>query len=162
MNKSLTFYLSLLLAPRKPFSLSEFVQNFLEADAAAYYEALNAAGGDPNDPLDGNEWETTVGPDGLPGDEIYDEIDEGILESLVILGLAGLLAWLVWYRQQRLERRRREADERARGGGVIADQAGVVGEGRPPAVPGQQADGGFFPPPGDPNFNNWVAGGVGH
>ncbi|KAI9663993.1 MAG: ERAD-associated protein [Bathelium mastoideum] len=153
-------------APRKPFSLSEFVQHFLEADAAAYYEALNAAGagGDPNDPLDGNEWETTAGPDGLPGDEIYDEIDEGILESLVILGLVGLLAWLVWYRQQRLERRRREAEERARGGGVIADPngGGVVGEERAPAVPGQQPDGGFFPPPEDPNFNQWIAGGVGH
>ncbi|KAL9075782.1 MAG: hypothetical protein Q9157_003911 [Trypethelium eluteriae] len=149
-------------APRKPFSFTDFVQHFLEADAAAYYEALDAAGRDPNDPLDGNEWETTVGPDGLPGDDVYDEIDESILESLIILGLMGLLAWLVWYRQQRQERRRREADERARGGGVIADQAGVIGEERAPAVPGQQPDGGFFPPPEDPNFNNWVVGGVGH
>ena len=29
-------------------------------------------------------------------------------------------------------------------------------------LPGQQADGGFFPPPDDPNYAQWVAGGVGH
>jgi SEL1 protein len=143
-------------APKKPFSLSEFIHNFLEADAAAYYDTLNAQ--DHAEPFagdaPGHEWDTSVGvgPDGLPGDE-YDDIDEGILESLIILGLAGLLAWLVWYRNQRTERRRREADERARHGGVVAE---------PAAGPGQQADGGFFPPPNDPNFNDWAAGGVGH
>ncbi|KAI9702723.1 MAG: ERAD-associated protein [Bogoriella megaspora] len=152
-------------APRKAFSLSEFLHDFLEADAAAYYDTLHDPA-NPDDPFPGNEWDTTIAPEnGLPGDDLYDEIDDSILESLVILGLAGLLAWLVWYRAQRVERARREANERTRQGDANADPNGrvVPVEVEPPAVPaGQQADGGFFPPPEDPNFNNWAVGGVGH
>lgn len=89
------------------------------------------------------------------GDEFYDIIDEGLLESLIIVGLAAALAFLVYYRQQRQTNHQRQQanDQQAQGqGGVI----GVV------PVEGQQADGGFFPPQEDPAFGQWVAGGVGH
>ena len=82
------------------------------------------------------------------GDDYYDKIDEGLVESLIIIGLASALVFLVYYRQQRTLNHRRAAEQ----------------QGQAPAqpLPGQQPDGGFFPPPGDPNFNQWVAGGFGH
>ena len=100
----------------------------------------------------------------MPGgdDDYYDDIDEGILESLVIVGLAAALAFLVYYRQQRQTNHRRDV-ERAQDQGQPAGQpaAGVVVQGEQ-RLPGQQADGGFFPPPDDPGFAQWAAGGVGH
>ena len=101
--------------------------------------------------------------DPMPGGDVYyDDIDEGTLESLMIVALAGALAFLVYYRQQRQQNHRRATTEQQRrqelnqAGGAQADpQNGAPG-------PGQQADGGFFPPPGDPNFDAWRAGGVGH
>ena len=91
------------------------------------------------------------------GDDYYDEIDASILESLIIVTLAGTLAFLVYYRAQRARNARRTGDQpqQQRGGGVPPGGAA-------PLLPGQQPDGGFFPPPGDPNFGQWVAGGVGH
>lgn len=91
------------------------------------------------------------------GDDFYDIIDDGILESLIIIVLAGALAFLVYYRQQRQTNHQREV-QRQQG------QAGVGAQPLPAQqpVPGQQPDGGFFPPPGDPNLGQWVAGGVGH
>ena len=85
------------------------------------------------------------------GDDYYDEIDGSILETLIIVALAGTLAFLVYYRAQRAQNARRTGDQpqQQQGGGA-------------PVLPGQQPDGGFFPPPGDPNFGQWVAGGVGH
>lgn len=77
------------------------------------------------------------------GDDFYDIIDDGILDSLIIIGLVAALAFLVYYRQQRQLNGRRERDAQQR-------------------PQGQQADGGFFPPAGDPGFGEWVAGGVGH
>ncbi len=89
------------------------------------------------------------------GDDYYDEIDDGIVESLIIVGLAAALVFLVYYRQQRQVNHRRAMEQQGQGapanGGVPAQP-----------LPGQQPNGGFFPPPGDPNFNQWVAGGIGH
>lgn len=93
-------------------------------------------------------------------DEYYagDDIpDDSILESLIIIGLAGTLAFLVYYRQQRQNQHRRNEGQRAQ----PEQQQPQAAQGQP-QMPGQQADGGFFPPPGDPNYANWVAGGVGH
>ncbi len=95
----------------------------------------------------------------MPGaaDDYYDEIDESIIESLVIVALAAALAFLVYYRQQRQTNHRREVERQ--------QQQGVEGAGaraEAGVVEGQQPDGGFFPAPGDPNFGQWVAGGVGH
>ena len=91
----------------------------------------------------------------MPGgdDEIYDDlVDDGILESFIIITLAAALVWLIYYRQQRQLAHRRQ-EEVAR-----AQQAG-----QPEPVPQeQQPDGGFFPQPGDPGFPGWVAGGIGH
>ncbi|GME36503.1 ubiquitin-protein ligase sel1 ubx2 [Neofusicoccum parvum] len=78
--------------PSKPRSLTEWLTAFLEADVAAYYENMEV-----------DDWEDGTGF----GDEYYDEIDESIIDTLVILGLAGILAFLVYYRNQAAERARR-------------------------------------------------------
>ena len=97
------------------------------------------------------------------GDDYYDEIDEGILDTLIIFGLAAALVFLIYYRQQRQVNHRREVVVQQQVvPGVAAGAPGAPAPGGEPHVPGQQVDGGFFPPPGDPNFNQWVAGGVGH
>ena len=132
---------------RKKRSLSEWLNDFLEADAqqnAEQYAQWEA------DDWDAGHQHEMPGPDGeYYGDE---ELDDGIFESLAIVGLAAVLGVLVYWRQQRqLEARRRQEAEQGQG------QA--QGDGQ---VAGQQQDGGFFPPPGDPNFNAWAAGGVGH
>jgi SEL1 protein len=81
-------------------------------------------------------------------DEYADDIDSDILESLIILALSGALAFLLYYRAQR---QRRQEEERRR------NEQGQQGQ----QDQGQQ-DRGLFPQPGDPDFMNWVAGGVGH
>jgi SEL1 protein len=85
------------------------------------------------------------------GDEFYDDgtdIDDGLVEMFMIVGLAAMLAFLVYYRQQRQQEARRRAEQQGQQPGA--------------APPPQQQDQGFFPPPGEPEFANWVAGGVGH
>jgi SEL1 protein len=88
----------------------------------------------------------------MPGgdaDGMYDDlIDDGILESLIIITLAGALVFLIYYRQQRqlAAHGRNEPD----GGNQ------QVPQGQEPQ------DRGLFPQPGDPEFGQWVAGGVGH
>lgn len=89
----------------------------------------------------------------MPGgdaDGMYDDImDDGILESLIIITLAGALVFLIYYRQQR---------QLAAAHGGNQQQGG-----NQQAPPGQEAqDRGLFPQPGDPEFGQWVAGGVGH
>lgn len=92
------------------------------------------------------------------GDDYYEEFDEGVLESLIILGIAGALAFLVYYRQLRLQNHRRAVEQQQ-----LQQANGQLGGAAPVApVPGQQRDGGFFPPPGDPDHGQWVAGGIGH
>ena len=88
------------------------------------------------------------------GDDYYDEVDEGILESLIILGIAGTLAFLVYYRQLRLQNHRRAVEQQRQADGQVGGEV--------PVVPGQQPDGGFFPAPGHPDRGQWVAGGIGH
>ena len=134
---------------RKRRSFAEWLQDFLEADAA-YYEQFY----EPDD------WDAQRDP--MPGgDEYFDDndIDDGVIDTLLIGGLIAALAWLLYYRQQQnraAEQRRRQGQEQGQQG-----NAGAQNEQQPP-VPGQQPNGGFFPQPGDPNWNAWVAGGVGH
>ncbi len=132
--------------PKKEWSFSEWIHNFLE-DEHPYYHDADDDLTDPqiHDPMPG-------------GDDFHDEIDEGVIESLVILGLAAALAFLVYYRQVRQQNHRRTAEQQGNANGAPAPAAQQVQE----QIPGQQPDGGFFPPPGDPNVNQWVAGGVGH
>lgn len=92
----------------------------------------------------------------MPGgdaDGLYDDIiEDGIVESLIIIGLAATLVFLIYYRQQQQLAHRRAA------GAQPGDQHGAQGQEHPP----QQEDRGLFPQPGDPAFGQWVAGGVGH
>jgi len=128
--------------PKPDWSLREWIANFLRDDHPYYHD------------VEEDEFTDPIAPDQMPGgDDYYDAIDEGLVESLIILGLAAALIYLVYYRQQRTLNHRRAMEQQG-GQGVAA----------PPMqpLPGQQADGGFFPPPGDPNFNQWVAGGIGH
>ncbi|CAK3766316.1 Sel1-like repeat-containing [Lecanosticta acicola] len=134
---------------RKRRSFAEWLNDFLEADAAYYNENFEADDWDPNDPIPG-------------GDEYWEggeEYDDGVLETLLIGGLVAALGYLIYYRQQQqraAEQRRRQAlegQQQGQGGGEQQP---------PPPAPGQQPDGGLFPPAGDPAWNDWVAGGVGH
>ncbi|KAL8814082.1 MAG: hypothetical protein Q9223_006670 [Gallowayella weberi] len=154
-----------------PFSFSDWLSAFLNnEDPHPYYHTDD----DFADPA-------------MPGtDDYLDDIDESIIESLIILTLAAALAGLMWYRQRRQNNHRREQErqqqqqqqqsttspqpqqrqqgEGQRAGEVVvgAQQETQGGDHRGALVQGQQADGGFFPPPGDPGYAQWVAGGVGH
>lgn len=140
------------IASKKSRTFSEWFNDFLEADAAYYAEQFEA-----------DDWDLEHQSEHLPGvaDDFFDDnadIDDGVLESLLIVGLAAALAFMVYYRQQRQQEARRQQDAAA------AAAAGVAGQG-PAGVPDAAApepNPGFFPPPGDPEFANWVAGGVGH
>ncbi|KAI9725678.1 MAG: ERAD-associated protein [Chrysothrix sp. TS-e1954] len=84
-----------------------------------------------------------------------DDIDDGILETLIIVALAGALAFLVYWRQVRGLRNRLEEERRRRlEGGAAQVQGPEQAQGEP--------DRGVFPHPGDPAFADWVAGGIGH
>lgn len=91
----------------------------------------------------------------MPGgdaDGLYEDIlDDGLLETLLMIGLAGALVFLIWYRQQQ-QLAHRQQNQAANG---QQNAAGFNGQ-------QQQEDRGLFPQPGDPEFNQWVAGGVGH
>jgi SEL1 protein len=90
-------------------------------------------------------------------------VDSDILESLVILGLSGALAFLLYYRaqrQRRLEEERRRREEQARQLGV--DVGAVPQQQNPQQNPQQNQDRGVFPNQGEPEWMDWVAGGVGH
>lgn len=77
-------------------------------------------------------------------DDLELDIDESVLEGLIIVALAATLLILVYMRQQRNRQR----------------QDGNVGANPVPADNGDNR--GLFPRPGDPEFAQWVAGGVGH
>jgi SEL1 protein len=89
----------------------------------------------------------------------WDEFDDGLIESLIIIALAGALALLVYARQAR-QRAVEEEQRRVREAG---QQAQAQNQGPPAPQPGQApGDRGLFPNPGDVDWNNWVAGGIGH
>ena len=129
-----------LTALKRKRTLSQWLNDFVEADYAYNAEQYEA-----------DDWDHRTDP--MPGaaDDFFDEeIDDGLIEMLVIIGLVGALALLIYYRQQRqlAERRRLEQQQQ--------QQA----DGQPQQPPQPQR--GFFPPPNDPDFANWVAGGIGH
>lgn len=123
----------------KKKSWSEWLNAFLEADAAAYQ-------GDHFDERD--DWDHM---DTMPGgDDFYDDLDDGIVESLLIIGLAAALALLVMYR-------RRRADDRERRQQLQQQQ----GNQQPPVAQAEQEPE-LFAQPGDLDFVGWNGGGVGH
>lgn len=78
-------------------------------------------------------------------DDLELDIGEGMLEGILIVGLAATLLVLVYIRQQ--QQRNRQNDNAANANGNANANAN---------------DRGLFPRPGDPEFGQWVAGGVGH
>ncbi|EFQ86819.1 hypothetical protein CFE70_010314 [Pyrenophora teres f. teres 0-1] len=134
---------------KEKWTFFEWVNAFLEAELAVW---------DDYEPEDYDDHGDYYG-DGYHGDDI----DSDILESLVILALSGALAFLLYYRTQR---QRRQEEERRR---QQEQQQQLNNQGIPvpqqqqqqPQVQRQQ-DRGLFPNPDDPEFMNWVAGGVGH
>ena len=192
------------------WTLGEWLRHFWEnAEEQAYFN--NNPGNhndpddlllvvDPNDPLAQAADDTAGAGAGIPNEvggdqgDIFDDFlggdyDTGIFESLIIIGLAGLLAALVFWRQQIQLQRQRER-QRARDGvhralnefqeahdefhgnrrGDLAQpqqQAQGQGQGQGQAVAEDaeeppERDPNFFPQPGDPEYPGWVAGGVGH
>jgi len=145
---------------QKRRSFSEWVAHFLDAaDEMAEQEA---------GALDELELDSTnFGNDPMPGgDDNYDDFDDGLIESLIIIGLAATLAFLVYYRQQRQLQNRRNAVAAAVNAQPNAPAPAEAQHQAPAgggvAQPAAEGNGGFFPNPGDPDWNQWVAGGVGH
>ncbi|KAI9047494.1 hypothetical protein LZ554_008211 [Drepanopeziza brunnea f. sp. 'monogermtubi'] len=127
--------------PKKQWSLSEWITNFLQDDHMYYGDA----------DYDDNYLPETDPMPGGDADGMYDDmIDDGLLESLAIIVLAGALVGLIYYRQQRQLAHRRGQEAEAAQNGAQDGQ------------PQPQPDNGLFPQPGDPDFGQWVAGGVGH
>jgi SEL1 protein len=128
------------------------MNNFLRDDRPYYGDADFDENYLPeNDPIPGGD-----------ADGFYDDVDDGIIESLVIIGLAGALVFLIYYRQRhQLAHRGGEA-----AAGAQAEQP-VQGQQQGREQGQQQENIGPFPRPGDPNFNDanfndWAAGAVGH
>ena len=128
-------------AAKKDWSLSDWIANFLQDDGL-YYDDLGY---------------DDIYDDAMPGGDgphITGEDDEGLMDTMIIMALALSLAFFIYYRHQREQaenaRRRREQQQ----GGQ------AVGQNAAPVAP--QNNGGLFPPPGDPAFAQWAAGGVGH
>ncbi|KAI6919563.1 hypothetical protein KC341_g17203, partial [Hortaea werneckii] len=147
------------VAPRR--SLAEWIHAFLEADAQMYAQEFEQ-----------EEWAAAAEAEqeGMPGGDVdygWDsgegDFEDGVLETLLIGGLIAALGWLIYYRQQQQQRaaaEQRRLQQEGQGQGQQQQQQQQQAQPPPPA--GQQPDGGFFPQPGDPNWNAWVAGGVGH
>ncbi|KAJ5515125.1 hypothetical protein N7463_004677 [Penicillium fimorum] len=126
--------------PRRTFK--EWVKAFIENDEEGYYEDLYEQQRE-DDEYRGLESE---GHEDGYYDDLDLDIDEGMLEGLLIVGLAATLLILVYFRQQQQQRNRQNenANANAQNGNGNANDRGV------------------FPQPGDPEFGQWVAGGVGH
>ncbi|KAJ5359371.1 uncharacterized protein N7496_011784 [Penicillium cataractarum] len=133
--------------PRRTFK--EWITAFIENDAADYYNELYEAREDDEDFMGSVQSDQ--------GDGYYDDldldIDDSVLEGLLIVGLAATLLVLVYIRQQQ-QRNRQNANAANQGGNANAN-ANANGN-------ANNNDRGFFPQPGDPEFGQWVAGGVGH
>ncbi|KAJ5725352.1 Tetratricopeptide-like helical [Penicillium malachiteum] len=136
-------------------TLGEWFAAFFENAQVDYYADLypDAFHGGAED--DGYRGLESDHPDGYYDDLEFD-IDEGMLEGLLIVGLAATLLVLVYIRQQQQQRNRQNqnAANQANGNANANANANVN------ANAGN--DRGFFPQPGDPEFAQWVAGGVGH
>lgn len=149
----------------KPKTLTEWIARFLDA-AEEMENAENAQY--TSDGLDLDAPGRDFGADPMPGGdaEYYEDLDDGLIESLIIIGLAATLAFLVYLRQQRMQQGgQRQAQEQAMP--VAQAQPGpaqpVVNAAQQAEVRRQEQEDqrGFFPAPGDPDWNQWVMGGVG-
>lgn len=129
--------------PRRSFK--EWIAAFIENDEGEENQRAHMykhANGEEEDLLSANQPEGENAHEDGYYDELELDIDESLLEGLIIVTLAATLAVLVYMRQQRNRQRQHE-------------NAGAQG-----AANG--GDRGMFPRPGEPEFAQWVAGGVGH
>ncbi|KAL2796121.1 hypothetical protein BJX66DRAFT_146475 [Aspergillus keveii] len=133
--------------PRRTFSewIAAFIEND-EEEEANYRAQLYKHGEEEDDDLlsNGDPHRLDEHEDGYY-DDLELDIDESVLEGLIILSLAATLMVLVYLRQQRNNRQRPNDNQ----------NANAVGQ-------ANANDRGFFPRPGEPEFGQWVAGGVGH
>jgi SEL1 protein len=128
-------------------TLIEWLKAFLEAEIAAWDNLEVDDYYDDTMPGEGEEF-------------LLDEItDSALLEFVVILGLTGVLAFLLWYRTHR-QRQQEEERRRQQQQGQAQPHAGQQPPQGQPQQP--QQDRGLFPQPGDPAFMDWAVGGVGH
>jgi SEL1 protein len=141
------------IVAKKEWSLSEWLRQILEAEIEGWDEDLEPDDyDDSNSPMPGGD-----------ADYPYDDIDSEILESLVILALAGALAFLIYYRQQRQRRQEEERRRQEQQHQLNQVQAPVAPQyQQPQAQPQPQQDRGMFPHPNDPEFMDWAAGAIGH
>ncbi|OTB05698.1 hypothetical protein M426DRAFT_319687 [Hypoxylon sp. CI-4A] len=135
-------------SPRKDWSLSEWIANFLQEDDMYYDD--DAYGGFYDDGA-------IAGSDGEPLGENFDDLD-GVVESLIILSLVTAILFLMYYRARRQQAHRQAEEEAARqrqqdgGAGAVPQQA--------PAQP-PQPQGGLFPQPGGQDFAQWAGAAIG-
>ncbi|KAI0474044.1 HCP-like protein [Xylariaceae sp. FL0804] len=99
-------------SPRKEWSIGEWVSNFVRDDDGAYYgdEAYDDYYDDDVDAIiTGSDGQPMGGGDGVGGGggDLDEELLDGVIESLVILGLVGAIIWLMWYRAHRQQAHRR-------------------------------------------------------
>lgn len=130
---------------QKEWSLGEWIANFLQEDDYYYDDA---------DDDDYYYDDAITGSDGEPMGDGFG--DEGVLESVIILGLVAAIGALMYYRAQRQQAHRQQQEEAARQQGRGDAPAGAA----LPAV----GQGGFFAPgAGGPGggFAGWAAGGAG-
>ncbi|KAJ0420477.1 hypothetical protein BJY00DRAFT_136392 [Aspergillus carlsbadensis] len=131
--------------PRRTFSewITAFIEND-EEEEANYRAQLYKRGEEEDEDIlsNGDPHRLDEHEDGYY-DDLELDIDESVLEGLIILSLAATLMVLVYLRQQRNNRQRPNDNQNAAGQANANDR-------------------GFFPRPGEPEFGQWVAGGVGH
>ncbi|KAJ5901709.1 hypothetical protein N7495_002237 [Penicillium taxi] len=140
--------------PRR--TLREWITAFIANDAAAYYEEMYERRDEGDDYLTTRSLDSEHHEDGYYDDMDFD-VDESVLEGLLIVGLAATLLVLVYIRQQ--HRRRQNANNANRANGIWNGNENANVDANNANVNG---DRGVFPQPGDPEFAQWVAGGVGH
>ncbi|KAL6238978.1 hypothetical protein BDW75DRAFT_227553 [Aspergillus navahoensis] len=131
--------------PRRTFSewIAAFIENDEEEEANYRAQLYKHGEEDDEDILSSSEHRHLDDHEDGYYDDLELDIDESILEGLIILSLAATLMVLVYLRQQRNNRQRPNDDQ----GANAARQANANNRG-------------FFPRHGDPEFAQWVAGGV--
>lgn len=130
--------------PRRTFKewITAFIEND-EEEEARYRAQLYRQRAEEDEMLGTSADAHDEGHDDGYYDDMELDIDESLLEGLIIFTLAATLLVLIYIRQQR---------NRQRPNGNNANNQ----------APGNGDDRGFFPRPGEPEFNQWVAGGIGH
>ncbi|KAL4787471.1 hypothetical protein BJX76DRAFT_345551 [Aspergillus varians] len=133
--------------PRRTLSewIAAFIENDEEEEANLRAQLYKQGEEDDDDLLSSGEHHRLDDHEDGYYDDLELDIDESVLEGLIILSLAATLAVLLYLRQQRNNRQRPNDNQNANAAG----QANANNRG-------------FFPRPGDPEFAQWVAGGVDH